>query len=341
MRSSVFAIILSGVTAVATIILCCCCCVGRVALAFAPSSGIFRKFQLIFPSSSSTTSPFLSATTTTSSAADSTKPNVEFPPLSEDKIRKFLDVIPVFAVVDPSKEAIVLLAEQGNANSLVYLSFSPNQINEVYAPLRRAQKQLQQQQEEEAGLSTWEITAFPLGLIWFDLLKNPIGRDYGEPWVVDNIEYRLLADVQQLKEARNVVQQQYARNGARTEDCFQKDYNEIPLFIDDFLRVQQDEDGKSLVPIYFGLEDLLETCQRADTSQGRYQANVNLSDLRQIIQQMQGVSRTNFDQAVLIPLSGPVDTSLPEYEIPTIPTDVESNAEKIAVEIPVMNQWDD
>lgn len=264
-----------------------------------------------------------------SAAASSTTDSkvAEFPPLSEDKIRKFLDSIPVYAVIDPSKEAIVLLAEKGNPNSLAYLSFSPTQISDVYAPLRA---------QQDASV-TWEVTAFPLGLVWFDLLKNP-GLDDGE-WVVDSIDYRLLPDQQQLKEARNMMQQA-SKKGLKSE-YFQKDFNEIPLFIDDFLRVQ-DRDGNPLVPIYLGLDDLLETCQRAvDASEGKYQASVNLSDLRKIINQMQQPSPTNFEQAVLIPPSGPVGKSKAEeeYEIPSIPTD--EGFKSTEIDVPVINQWDD
>jgi hypothetical protein len=308
----------------------CCSCVGQSALAFAPLPETFQSFQKVVPSSG-----FSSATTRTRSSIFSTSAHTEFPPLSEDTIRKFLDVIPVYAVVDPAKEAIVLLAEKGeSSNSLAYLSFSASQINELYAPILRAQ-----QQQQQASVMTWEITAFPLGLVWFDLLKNPIDR---EAWVVDTVEYRLLASAQQLNEARNILQQQAAKNGVETDMYFQKGYNEIPLFIDDFLRVQPDQDGKSLIPIYFGLKDLLETCQRAvvDASQERYQAHVNLSDLRKIIQQMQEASPTNFEQAVLIPHSVPLEYSPSEYQIPTIPSDAQSKSIEI-VEVPVINQWDD
>jgi hypothetical protein len=310
----------------------CCSCVGQSALAFAPLPETLQSFQKVVPFSSATTR------TTGRSSIFSTSAPTEFPPLSEDTIRKFLDAIPVYAVVDPAKEAIVLLADKGESfNSLAYLSFSASQINELYAPILRAQQQ--QQQQQQASVTTWEITAFPLGLVWFDLLKNPIDR---EAWVVDTVEYRLLASAQQLNEARNILQQQAAKNGVETDMYFQKGYNEIPLFIDDFLRVQPDQDGKSLIPIYFGLKDLLETCQRAvvDASQERYQAHVNLSDLRKIIQQMQEASPTNFEQAVLIPHSVPLEYSPSEYQIPTIPSDAQSKSDEI-VEVPVINQWDD
>jgi Tic22-like family len=250
----------------------------------------------------------------------------EYPPLSEAKIRQLLDTIPVYAVVDPSKEAMVLLSEKNNPHSLAYLSFSPTQINELYAPLRA------QQTDKD---NKWEITAFPLGLVWYDLLKNPDASS--ERFIENDIEYRLIPDPAQLKEARNLVQKA-AKNGSKSQ-YFSKDYNEIPLFIDDYLRVQ-DPDGTPLVPIYLGLNDLLEMCQQAvDGSEGKYKASVNLSDLQTIISQMQQSSPTNFDQAILIPPSGPVDKASNEYQIPSIPT-VESKSLN-EIEVPVLNQWDD
>ncbi|KAG7353874.1 Tic22-like family protein [Nitzschia inconspicua] len=287
-------------------------------LAFAPAS-ISRQSH--FQSLSSSSSSSLSAT-----ASSATK---EFPPLSEVQIRKLLDAIPVYAVVDPSKEAIVLLAEKENPNSLAYLSFSPNHINEVYAPIRA-------QQDES---TTWEITAFPLGLVWFELLQNPDAVTNTQ-WVVNDIEYRLLPDPQQLKEARNLVQQTY-KSGPKSQ-YFQKAYNEIPLFIDDYLRVQ-DADGNPLVPMYFGLNDLLETCQDAvNASEGKYKASVNLSDLWTVISQMQQSSPTNFGQAIFVPpTSGSITKeSGDNYEIPSIPTEMESS-QSTEFEIPVINQWDD
>ena len=76
-------------------------------------------------------------------------------------------------------EAMVLLAEKDNPNSLAYLSFSPDQINELYAPLRAA----------AGDDAKWQVTAFPLGLVWYDLLENPPTASGPKQFVANGIEY--------------------------------------------------------------------------------------------------------------------------------------------------------
>lgn len=333
----------------ATVAVSCCTSV----LAFAPST-IGRRSSHSQDAAARITAPPSSSSLWAATPSAVSSSTTEYPPLSETKIRQLLDAIPVYAVIDPSQEAIVLLAEKDNLNSLAYLSFSPTHINEVYAPTRAAAAQ----QDDDSV--KWEITSFPLGLVWYDLLQNPdAAMSATNQWVVDQVEYRLLADPQQLREARNLVQQAYQKSSSPSKaEYFGQDYNEIPLFIDDYLRVQ-DANGNSLVPMYFGLNDLLETCQQANTdtstaagssnSKNNYQASVNLSDLRTVIGQMQQSSPTNFAQAIFIPPSLTTTTSTAaagkegnnddEYQLPTIPTEVESRATKF--ELPVINQWDD
>jgi hypothetical protein len=228
-------------------------------------------------------------------------PSKTYPPLSEDETRKLLDTIPVYAVRDSSdetKDGIVLLKEKGNDNSLAYFFFSAEMANEVYAPLRA--------QNSEA---IWDVTAFPLGLIWYELLNNPVQTDSEEatPWIVNGIEYRLAAIPQEVEAAKTVIQQD--ASAAKLPERF------IPLFVNDSLRLQG-TDGEARVPLYLSLQDLLRTCQQATEAdtESEFSAAVSLTDLCTIISQIQQPSTTNFRQAMFIPPSAPSAPSSSEAQ---------------------------
>jgi hypothetical protein len=258
-----------------------------------------------------------------STPADDDAPAVEYPALSEDEIQNLLDAIPIYGVTGAKKEGLVLLRERGNENELAYFFFSPDIANSVYAPLRA---------NNIDGIG-WDVTRFPLGFVWFELLKNPASP--ADDAVSDGIEYRLVPDSRELAGARSILQTTQQMSGAKAgqvPDIFKKSYNEIPIFMDQFLRLEGDDGDK--VPMYFGLQDLIKTCQQAVDGDGQYQASINIADLHSIVRQMQETSTVDFRQAAMIP-----PTPLPVEEVKT---DIKPEQKPAEIELPTAtDMWSD
>ena len=158
----------------------------------------------------------------------------EYAALSQDEIRTMLDGVPVYAITQANKEGIIMLKEKDNKNDIAYFFFSPQTANAVYAPLKPKSKDID---------VLWDVTRFPLGLIWYDLMKNP--AESSTSTVVDGVEYRLVPDSGDLAEARNIIEQSIQQgqgpDGQPIPDEFKSPYNEVPVFIDQFLRVVQND----------------------------------------------------------------------------------------------------
>jgi len=258
----------------------------------------------LFSSSSSSSS-------SKSDASDGQPEEEEYPALSEDEIRNLLDAVPVYAVTETNKAGIVLLKEEGNDNEIANFFFSPEIANQVYAPLR--------QQDSDS----WDVTQFSLGMVWFDLFKNPPaaaaagGGSSPLPVQENGIEYRLFPDGRDLAEARNIVEQTARQTFASSAgskipsilipDNFIAPWNEIPVFVDQFLRARapdnnDDDEEIMMTPVYFGYPDIIATRQQAaEATSGEYQASINVADLRVLIGQMQSTSQVNFRQTIMIP----------------------------------------
>lgn len=196
------------------------------------------------------------------------------PALSRAEVEKLLDVVPVYAVTEPEKGGIVLVNEQDNSNEIAYFFFSPDTANSVFSPLK-----------EKKENAAWDVTQFSLGLVWFELFKNQ----------QKGIEYRLVPDSRELASARKVLGQDDEEKGAT---LFSSAYNEIPVFVDQSLRLQGDDGGKKL-PMYFSLQDLLESCQQAGDE--KYQPSVNIADFCSMVEQMQLDSEDDFRNIIMIP----------------------------------------
>ena len=218
-------------------------------------------------------------------------PEKLFPPLSKAEIMDLLDTVPVYAITETGEQqdkGLVLLKEPNNPNDLAYFFFSAETANEVFAPIRLKKPD-----------ASWAVTEYRLGIVWFELFKDP------EP----GIEYRFIPDGQNLGGARQLIEEQSKQLGAITPDVFQMAYNEIPVFIDQFLRIQT-PDGDEKFPLYLGIQDMITTCQQAAASSlssasggGAYEAAVNVADLDILLTQMQSESDNDFRKAILIPPS--------------------------------------
>jgi hypothetical protein len=251
-----------------------------------------------------------------------------FPGMSREELRELLDGVPVYAVTEPDKEGLVLLKEKDKENDIAYFFFSAETANTVFAPLR-------QKNEESAK---WDVTQYPLGLVWFELFKNP------EP----GIEYRLVPDANNLGGARTLMEQQSKQLGVPLSDKFQKGYNEIPIFMDQRLRIQA-ADGEERFPMYMALQDLISTLQQAS---GEYEAALNVADLETLLEQMQAKSENDFRKSVVVPPSPPPpqeqeQTSAPSadstYDVlgrKITPDKIKQDDEPISTPT-AMDNWDD
>jgi hypothetical protein len=220
-----------------------------------------------------------------------------YPPMSRDEVQAMLDTVPVYAVTEPNQEGLVLVKEKNNPNDIAYFFFSPDAANTVFSPLR------QKQEEGTSGAADWSVSAYPLGLVWYELVNDPEQASQG-------IEYRLLPEPDDLIGAQNLLNQQQKQPGAkpnpRANQLFRSPYNEIPIFVDQFLRVTA-SDGKTTeekVPLYIGLKDLMETCNQAiKASGGEYQAAMSAIDLRDLIDEMTQKTGTpnDYRKAILVP----------------------------------------
>ena len=99
---------------------------------------------------------------------------------------------------------------------------------------------------------------------------------------------------------------------AGINNTFQSDFNEIPLFMDQHIRLavgsgeQEGDDGYvEVFPIYFGWDDLVSTVQESmaayANSGEEYEAAISVSDFKQVITQMAQECPVDFRNVAFIP----------------------------------------
>lgn len=148
-------------------------------------------------------------------------------------------------------------------------------------------------------MGEWSVSAYPLGLVWFELINQP----------EEGIEYRLLPEPEDLMGAQNLLREQQKQSNKidlRLQDLFQKPFNEIPVFVDQFLRVtvpgENQDDDRDRVPMYLGLKDLMDTVNQAiKGSSGEYQAAMSAVDLRDLIDEMMKEGANDYRRAIFVP----------------------------------------
>jgi len=227
-----------------------------------------------------------------------------YPSMSRDEVQSFLDTVPVYAVTEPNQEGLVLLKEKNNPNDIAYFFFSPKAATTVFAPLKKE--------------GEWSVSAYPLGIVWFELIDNdPEKSEDG----TRGIEYRLLPEPDDLIGAQNLLREQAKQQGttaksssSEVDELFRLPYNEVPIFVDQFLRVSTATSAEEAatdaveekVPMYLGLKDLMETCNRAiKASSGEYQAAMSVISLKDLIDEMMNTNGNTNDyrKAILAPPS--------------------------------------
>lgn len=207
------------------------------------------------------------------------------PPMSREEVESLLDSIPVYAVTEPNKEGLVLLKEKDNANEIAYFFFSPDTANALYAQFRG--KNLD---------ASWDVTQYPLGLVWFELLASSSGNE--------GIDYRLVPEASDLTGARTVLEEQAKQMKSEASNMFQVGYNEIPVYMNQVLRIQA-ADGEEKFPMYLSYQDMLMALQQIEGATPKeYEAAINVVDLRALLDQMMGSKTpTDFRKTVLVPPS--------------------------------------
>jgi len=278
------------------------------------------------------------STTSTTTSSTSTSSSL-YPSLRRDEVQAFLDTVPVYAVTEPNQEGLVLVKEKNNPNDIAYFFFSPQSANEVFTPLRKTKKS--NIDKVAAGDSTeadeWNVSAYPLGLVWFELInEEPEQNEDG----TGGVEYRLLPAPDDLIGAQNLLREQAKQQGKSSAttttsnnvdsntELFRAPYNEVPIFVDQFLRVTTSAEAAAAgttnsnnkqeekVPMYIGLKDLMETCNQAikassGSNNGDYQAAMSVISLKDLIDEMMAPNGNTNDyrKAILVQPSLPSSSS--------------------------------
>jgi len=262
-----------------------------------------------------------SSSSTTSST--STPSSSLYPALRRDEVQAFLDTVPVYAVTEPNQEGLVLVKEKNNPKDIAYFFFSPQAANDVFTPLRT-------KKGDPTDKDEWNVSAYPLGLVWFELITGePEGQNEDG---TGGVEYRLLPAPDDLIGAQNLLREQAKQQGkstssSSTNDLFRAPYNEVPIFVDQFLRVTTaaaaaaaaagtttDNNNKQeeKVPMYIGLQDLMKTCNQAiKATSGDYQAAMSVISLKDLIEEMMAPNGNTNDyrKAILVQPSLPSSSS--------------------------------
>lgn len=239
-------------------------------------------------------SPIPPASTRTASRLCASK---TYPPMSRDEVQASLDTVPVYAVTDPSQDGLVLVKEPNNSNDIAYFFFSAEAANTVFSPLRKKEN------NNSGKAGEWNVSTYPLGLVWFELINDPEQQSQG-------VEYRLLPEPDNLIGAQKLLMEQQKQSGTsnpKANELFRAPFNQIPIFVDQFLRVTAppteggEDTDRERVPLYIDLNDLNDTCNQAIKASADYKAAMSVIDLKDLIDEMTKENSNDYRSAILVP----------------------------------------
>jgi hypothetical protein len=232
----------------------------------------------------------------------SSPPSPEFPPLGVKDIQEILDQVPVFAITSIQNDSILLVEEDSKnvANFFLSKDFADTVVSGHEDTLR--------------------VDAYSLGKIYFQLFDPDESLEKAEDFKAitmndKDVEYRIVPDTREVDQAQSILTQM----ADDVDEAFSQGYDEIPLFMDQHLRLatgsEEDGDYMEIFPIYFGWNDLATTCQeyvRAFAEAGEeYDAAISVSELKQLVEQMKKPSPVDFSEVRLVPASPrPSDSEL-------------------------------
>eukprot|EP00549_Striatella_unipunctata_P023173 CAMPEP_0118708838 /NCGR_PEP_ID=MMETSP0800-20121206/22196_1 /TAXON_ID=210618 ORGANISM="Striatella unipunctata, Strain CCMP2910" /NCGR_SAMPLE_ID=MMETSP0800 /ASSEMBLY_ACC=CAM_ASM_000638 /LENGTH=340 /DNA_ID=CAMNT_0006612249 /DNA_START=17 /DNA_END=1039 /DNA_ORIENTATION=+ len=277
----------------------------------------------------------------------------KFPAMSRDEVEEWLRHIPVFTITDPAGKGIVLSPE--NETPVSYFFLSPQMANST----------LQQIMTKHDDVDL-RIATVPLGKVYFRIWGSnstsqtvTTNLDGEESTAETEVEYRLVPDTRDVLGARmlltmdpeegeklresgtlsNEAAQKAVEKAIKESPKFNKAYNEIPIFMIAQLRMQrpsaeEGEEPTQLMPIYFSLQNMVNTWQKISAQKGPEFAGaepaINLLDLKEFVDKMQQESEVDFRNIILIPSvptdAGPSDSDVGEQATVTGSTLMEGPA---------------
>jgi hypothetical protein len=216
-----------------------------------------------------------------------------FPPLGAKDIEEILDQVPVFAITSIQNDSILLVEEDSKNVANFFLS---KEFADTVA---------------SGHDDTLRVDSYSLGKVYFQLFDPDEASAIAEHIKVittndHDVEYRIIPDTREVDQAQSILSQM-----AGVDEAFSQGYDEIPLFMDQHLRLamgsEERGDYKEIFPIYFGWNDLAQTCQeyvRAFAEAGEvYDAAISVSELKQLVEQMKQPSPVDFRDVRLVPAS--------------------------------------
>lgn len=225
------------------------------------------------------------------SASDSAPPTI--PPLQAKEIKEILDQVPVYAISSIENGSILLVEEDTKNVANFFLS---KEFADTVA---------------YGHDDTLRVDSYSLGKVYFQFFDPDESKDKEKEITVittndQDVEYRLLPDTREVDQAQLLLSQM-----AGVDDTFAKGFNEVPLFMDQHIRLaigsEEQGDYKEIFPMYFGWNDLATTCQEyvkayADSGEA-YDAAISVSELEQLVEQMKKPSPVDFRNVQFVPAS--------------------------------------
>eukprot|EP00980_Cylindrotheca_fusiformis_P017763 scaffold5605_cov128-Cylindrotheca_fusiformis.AAC.4 len=216
------------------------------------------------------------------------------PPLEAEDIEELLDHVPLYAITSIENDSILLMEEETKNVANFFLS---KELADTVV---------------SGHEDTIRVDSYSLGKVYFQLFDpdDSIEKDEDLITVVAtndrDVEYRLVPDTREVDQAQALLSQR-----AGVNEAFSKGYDEVPLFMDQHLRLatgsKENDDYREIFPIYFGWNDLAQTCQeyvRAFDDAGEaYDAAISVSELKQLVEQMKNPSPVDFRNVQFVPAS--------------------------------------
>ena len=243
---------------------------------------------------------------------------------------EILDDIPIFAITSPEGQGVVLKSpDQGT--SVFYFYLSGAAANATMVQIKKGNPELE-----------LKLTAYSLGQVYFKILKSG-GADgseggpaaatvttLGEGNVTASVDYRLVPEARDLMGAKMLLTMDpedsaaVKKEGGMTEEIaknaiaraanstkFQKEYDSVPLFMIQQMRIRTPErDGeasKTMLPVYLSLADMVQTWKRfseADPTAEKTEPQIQLMELDELVANMRKGGGVDFRSIMLVPGEG-------------------------------------
>ena len=216
-----------------------------------------------------------------------------YPPLKRQEIETCFEAIPVYTLTSTENDSILLINDDENKKNIANFYLSKEFAEKIASDYYENNKV--------------KVEGYSLGRIYFEVFDRDATGENSVKVISSNenpVEYRLVPDPREREQARSILSQL-----ASIDTAFKEPFNEVPLFMDQHIRLasgeEDSDDYKEFFPIYFGWEDLVKTCQQYveayEGSGQEYEAAISVSDLKQLIAQMQLSNPVDFRNVAFVP----------------------------------------